>query len=337
LQTNLVSNLTGAASTTDLNLVNAWGLSRSSSSPWWVSDNGTGKTTLFTGTGTALSLVITIPPAPGSGATAGSPTGTVFNGTTGFVLPDGAPALFMFATEDGTISAWNSGAGTTAVIVVDTNGAAVFKGLAMATFNDPATGPTTRLYAADFRRARIQVYDSTFHHIAESEARFEDDQLPAGFAPFNVQNIGGNLYVSFAAQDRARHDEIDGAGLGYVDVFSPRGELLLRFEHGPWFNAPWGMTAAPSDFGIYSHDILVGQFGSGQILAFNPVTGHFRNRLYNTSNNPLEISGLWGLSFGNNGNAGPATTLYFAAGPNGETNGLFGSITAAENTLGGDD
>src|SRR5262249_35825555 len=149
-------------------------------------------------------------------------------------------------------------------------------------------------------------------------------------------DIGGNIYVSFAQQDSDKHDEVDGAGLGYVDVFSPEGRLLRRLQHGPWFNAPWGLTQAPTDFGSASHDILVGQFGSGEILVFNPVTGKFKGRLHDSSDQPIKIDGLWGLSFGNDATAGPATTLYFAAGPNHEQDGLFGTITAVENVQGND-
>jgi uncharacterized protein (TIGR03118 family) len=160
--------------------------------------------------------------------------------------------------------------------------------------------------------------------------------LPHGFAPFNVQNIGGNLYVAFAKQDSAKHDEVDGTGLGYVDVFSPRGRLLHRLEPGPWFNAPWGLTLASSDFGAYSHDVLVGQFGSGQILAFDPVTGKFRGALVGADDKTIHVDGLWALAFGNGASAGPATTLYFTAGPDNESNGLFGSFTAVENAQGND-
>lgn len=180
------------------------------------------------------------------------------------------------------------------------------------------------------------VFDSNFNPVHFGGQAFRDFLVPGNFAPFNIQNIGGNLYVAFALSDSERHDEIDGAGLGFVDVFSPTGRLLRRLQYGSWFNAPWGMTQAPTDFGQFSHDVLVGQFGSGQILAFDPVTGRFLGWLYNTSNSPLTIDGLWGINFGNDGNAGPATTLFFAAGPDGEQHGLFGTITPVENVLGGD-
>jgi uncharacterized protein (TIGR03118 family) len=335
-QTNLVSDMPGAAPVTDPNLVNAWGLSRSSSSPWWVSDNGTGLATLYSGTGAIVPLVVTIPPSDPSSPPA-TPTGTIFNGGSGFEIKPGFPAVFIFVTEDGTISGWNPKVdGTHAIIKVNTKGKSVFKGVTMATVNVPFLGPQSFLYVADFRKGRVQVYDSKFNHVSEMDNLFSDDDLPSGFAPFNVQNIGGNIYVAFAQQDSEKHDEVDGAGLGYVDIFSPEGRRLRRLEHGPWFNAPWGLVQASSDFGSSSHEILVGQFGSGEILAFNPVTGRFKGRLFDTSNNPIKIDGLWALGFGNDQSAGPATTLYFTAGPDGEQHGLFGMITAVENVQGND-
>ncbi|MFL6427812.1 MAG: TIGR03118 family protein [Acidobacteriaceae bacterium] len=335
-QTNLVADTPGAAKITDPNLVNSWGLARSSTSPWWVADNGTGLSTLYDGTGNIAKLVVTIPPGSSSSQT-GTPTGMVFNGTPGFELASTKPAIFLWVTEDGTISGWNPGVQpTTAVIKVNEKEKSVFKGATIATVNVPVLGALSFLYVADFRKGRVQVYDSNFHHIPISEELFDDDQLPHGFAPFNVQNIGGNIFVSFAQQDAAKHDEVDGAGLGYVDVFSPAGKLLLRLQHGNWFNAPWGMVQASSDFGAFTHDILIGQFGSGEILAFNPVTGHFKGKLLDASNQPITIDGLWGLSFGNDAGAGPATTLYFASGPDSEQHGLFGSLTAVENPQGND-
>ena len=330
-QTNLVSNQAGVALNLDPDLVNPWGLSRSSGSPWWVSDNGPGLATLYTGVGVKEGLVVTIPTGDPSVSPTGTPTGTIYNGSSiDFLLAPGKPALFMFVTEDGTVSGWNSGVNpTTAVIEVNEKSKSVFKG---ATIAQDTTGgiSTTYLYVADFRKGRVQVYDASFHKVSFGEERFDDDCLREGYAPFNIQNIGGNLYVTFAKQDAAKHDEEDGPGLGFVDVFSPSGRLLQRFEHGPWLNAPWGLTLASEDFGVFSHDVLVGQFGSGEILAFNPVTGHFEGKLLNSSNQPITIDGLWGLGFGNGGNAGPANTLYFAAGPNQESNGLFGMITAVQ-------
>jgi uncharacterized protein (TIGR03118 family) len=333
-QTNLISDIPGMAPTTDPNLVNPWGLSRSSGSPWWVSDNGPGLATLYTGTGAINPLVVTIPAADGG---SGTPTGQIFNGSQDFQLAPGKPALFLFVTEDGTLSGWNPGVSpTTAVVKVNTHSASVFKGMAVATVDDPRAGSANYLYVADFRKGNVNVYDTNFHRISMGHNAFEDERIPHGFAPFNVQNIGGNLYVAFAKQDSAKHDEVDGAGLGFVDVFSPTGRLLHRLDKSKWFNAPWGMAQAPSDFGIYSHDILVGQFGSGQILVFDPVTGELKGNLLDANNMPISIDGLWGIAFGSGGTSGSATTLYFTAGLNGEQDGLFGTITAIENTFGGD-
>ncbi len=340
-QTNLVSDMPGVAATTDPNLVNAWGMSRGSSTPWWISDNGTGLTTLYDGTGAVKNLVVTIPGADGS---SGTPTGQVFNGTSDFQLAPGKPALFIFVTEDGTVSGWNPGVSPTAAqIEVNTNSASVFKGVALATASTASGATANYLYVADFRKGHVNVYDASFRRARLGDDAFEDESIPRGFAPFNVQNIGGNLYVAFAQQDSAKHDEVDGAGLGYVDVFSPSGRLLHRLQHGQWFNAPWGMAQAPTDFGANSHNILVGQFGSGQILVFDPVTGKFKGPLYDATNNPIVIDGLWGIAFGsgalsptNAPTSGPSNTLFFTAGPNGEVNGLFGNITAIENVLGGD-
>ncbi len=336
-QTNLVADMSGIASVTDPNLVNAWGISRGSGTPWWVSDNGTGVATLYNGSGTPFPpgtpLVVTIPPADSDHGPTGTPTGQIFNGTSGFQL-NGKPATFLFVTEDGTLQGWNGGAAAT--IIKNTHGASVFKGMAIAAINEPDQSPSYNLYLADFRNDQVLVFDSNFNPVQLGHFAFRDPLVPHNFAPFNIQNIGGNLYVAFALPDSQKHDEVDGAGLGFVDVFSPTGRLLNRLQHGSWFNAPWGMTQAPTDFGQFSHDVLVGQFGSGQILAFDPVTGKFLGRLYDTSNSPLTIDGLWGINFGNDGNAGPATILFFAAGPNSEQNGLFGTITAVENVLGGD-
>jgi uncharacterized protein (TIGR03118 family) len=331
-QTNLVSDIPGMAAVTDPNLVNAWGMSRSSGSPWWISDNGTGLATLYTGAGATVPLVVTIPTGDANASPTGTPTGQVFNGTTDFQLTPNNPARFIFVTEDGTVSGWNPAVSpTAAVIKVNTHSASVFKGAALAT-----SGTANFLYVADFRKGHVNVYNTNFHRVSMGEDAFQDEEIPSGFAPFNVQNIGGNIYVSFAQQDSQKHDEVDGPGLGYVDVFSTSGRLLHRLQHGHWMNGPWGMTQAPGDFGANSHNILVGQFGSGQILVFDPVTGRFKGTLNDTSDHPITIDGLWDITVGNDGGAGGATTLFFSAGINHEADGLFGTITAIENVLGGD-
>ena len=344
-QTNLISDIPGMAATTDPNLVNPWGLSRSSGSPWWISDNGPGLATLDSGAGAAIPLgqpcpagtntnCVVVPTGDANTSPSGTPTGQVFNGTTDFQLTPNNPARFIFVTEDGTISGWNGG--PSAVIKVNTHSTSVFKGVALASSRTSSGGTANFLYVADFRKGRVAVYDTNFHRVHMDEDAFDDESVPRGFAPFNVQNIGGNIYVSFAQQDSAKHDEVDGAGLGYVDVFSTGGRLLHRLQHGQWMNGPWGMTQAPSDFGAYSHNILVGQFGGGQILVFDPVTGQFKGTLNDASNNPITIDGLWDIAFGSGGTSGPATTLFFTAGLNDEADGLFGTITPVENALGGD-
>jgi uncharacterized protein (TIGR03118 family) len=336
-QTNLVSSQGGVAQDVDSDLVNAWGLSRSSASPWWVADNGSGKSTLYLGDGTKQSLVVNIPSGDPTVSATGTPTGTIFNGSaTDFLLAPGKPALFLFVTEDGTVSGWNPGVKPTdAVIKVNTKGTSVFKGATVAQIVKDGISETF-LFVADFRKGRVQVYDAAFNPVPESGASFSDHELPEGYAPFNVQNIGGSLYVTFALQDADKHDELDGPGRGYVDIFSPSGILITRLEHNSLLDGPWGLAMASSDFGRFSHDILVGQFGSGQILVYNPLTGDFVGRLLNKNNNPIVIDGLWAIAFGNDANAGPATTLFFTAGPSHESQGLFGTITAIQNIQGND-
>jgi len=310
----------------DADLVNAWGLSRSSGSPWWVSDNGTNKSTLYDGTGAKQGLIVNVP---------GGPTGTVFNGTVDFKLSNGKASIFIFASESGGITAWSPGA-TTAAFVAG-SASAVYKGLAIASSNGK-----NYLYATDFHNGRIDVWDANFTpiHLDDDAFKLGGDSDRDGdhskIVPFNVQNIGGSLFVAFAKQDGAKHDEVDGAGLGAVAAFSPEGRLLKVFQHGSWLNAPWGLTLAPGDFGAFSHALLVGQFGSGQIAAYNIVTGRFIGLVEDAAGSALNIDGLWALSFGNGKAAGAATTLYFTAGPNGESGGLFGSLTpiAADMTLG---
>jgi uncharacterized protein (TIGR03118 family) len=326
-QTNLVSDIAGEAAITDPNLVNAWGLARSTGSPWWIANNGTGTSTLYDGKGNpqpaASPLVVTIPPPKGRSGTA-TPTGTIFNGSTDFAVATGKPAVFIFVTEDGTISGWNPGVDVhTAQLMVDNSKkGAVYKGATISELHG-----ARYLYVANFHAGRIEVYDSYFHRVKLSEERFDDDRIPSGFAPFNIQAIGKNLFVTYAKQNAEKHDDVAGPGLGFVDVFGPSGKLRARLEHGWWLNSPWGLVLAPGDFGEFSHSVLVGNFGSGQIAAYNPVTGRFQGLIKNPDNSTLSINGLWALSFGNNGGAGPSNTLFFSAGLNDEADGLFGSLT----------
>jgi uncharacterized protein (TIGR03118 family) len=312
-QTNLLSNAGSAASKNDNNLVNGWGLARSSTSPWWVSDNGSNKSTLYDGSGNANARVVNVP---------GGPTGTVFNGTQEFQLAAGRPAAFLFASEDGTISGWNPNVDANNAVVMATTSGATYKGLAMASVNG-----SNYLYAADFHNGRIDVFDNAFHRLSDTAmAGFRLPGRPRGLSPFNIQNIGGNLFVTYAQPDDDRHDDVPGNGRGLIAAFSAGGELLRVFDRVAELNAPWGLAVAPGDFGVFSHHLLVGQFGSGQIAAFDLVSGRFAGLLQDASGKPVQIDGLWGLGFGGGGSNGAANALYFSAGPDGEGSGLFGML-----------
>jgi uncharacterized protein (TIGR03118 family) len=368
-QTNLVSNTSGIAPVTDPQLINAWGLSRASSSPWWVSDEATGFSTLYDGAGVKQSLVVTIPPADptNKNTPTGTPTGTIANGSqTDFLLAPGKPALFLFSTIDGTIAGWNptvavaQGAAppsTHAVTVVKTTDGSSYTGL-----TDAFIDGKRYLYAANFTKGRVDVYDNAFGPVKLSKKPsergsfddddrfsgdpFEDERLPPGFVPFNVQDIGNDIVVSYALHQQGSPFETDGPGLGFVDIYSSAGRLLRRFEHGDWLNAPWGVALAPLDFGRFSHDLLIGQFAgggdtqsSGFIAAYDLATGKFDGLLQDASGKPLAINGVWALSPGNvspvnsDPAAAPAAEVYFTAGPNHGSGGLFGYLTAVSTDL----
>jgi uncharacterized protein (TIGR03118 family) len=319
----LVSDVSGAASTTDANLVNPWGLTASPSSPWWVADNGTDKSTLYDGnTGAIVPLVVQVD---------GGPTGIVFNGAAGFVVQNGpasGPARFIFASEDGKIRGWNPAVppSTVAHIGADRSGVgANYKGLAIA---QTASGPL--LYAADFHNARVDVFDGSWN-LAGAPGAFVDQGLPAGYAPFGIQTIDARIFVSYAKQDEEAVDELAGQGLGFVDVYDTAGNLLERVAQHGQLNAPWGLALAPASYGRFGGQLLVGNFGGGEINAYQELSnGHFEHRgtLRGADGKPLAIDGLWALEFGNGAAAGPTDTLFFTAGPDEESHGLFGSITA---------
>jgi uncharacterized protein (TIGR03118 family) len=365
-QTNLVSNASGVAPVTDPQLINPWGISRGSGSPWWVSDNATGFSTLYNGAGAKQSLIVTIPPAdPNNKKTpTGTPTGTIFNGSqTDFLLAPAKPALFLFSTNDGAIAGWNPAvAATLAVIVVKTTDGSSYTGLTSAFINGKSY-----LYAANFNKGRVDVYDNAFQPVKlsmdrsdrnadddddrSSENSFVDENLPRGYVPFNVQAIANDIVVTYALHEEDARFETDGPGLGFVDIYSSTGRLLRRLEHGDWLNAPWGVALAPLDFGRFSHDLLIGQFAgggdtqsSGFIAAYDLATGKFDGLLEDASGKPLAINGVWALSPGNvspNNNdaaAAPATEVYFSAGPNHGSGGLLGYLAAvsAELTQGND-
>jgi uncharacterized protein (TIGR03118 family) len=348
-QTNLVANASSVAPATDSALVNAWGIARGSGTPWWVADNLTGVSTLYSGNGAKLPITVTVPAA--KTGTTGTPTGVIYNGdTSAFLLSNGNAAVFLFCTLDGTISGWNSGLGTTAMIGVKTTNGSVYTGLTSAMMNGKPV-----LYAANFNKGTVDVYDSNFQRIDldasnfwrhgnegddDSPRAFDDDHLPPHYVPFNVQAIGSDIVVTYALHMPGQMLETDGPGNGYIDIYSASGKLLRRLQHGDWLNSPWGVALAPLDFGAYSHDLLVAQFAgggttqsSGYIAAYDMATGRMKGLLEDASGKPISINGIWGISFGGNSSknydpaGAPAAEMYFAAGPNAASGGLFGYLT----------
>ncbi|MBV8866392.1 MAG: TIGR03118 family protein [Acidobacteriaceae bacterium] len=316
VQTNLTSDLPGVAAHQDPNLVNPWGIVAAPTSPFWISDNGSGLSTLYNGKGEAIPLVVTIPPPLGSSGPA-APTGIVFNSTSGF-----SGSHFIFGTENGTLASWASGA--TATLQATSPGGSVYKGLALGN-----NGSADLLYATNFGLGRVDVFDSSFHPMTVAGG-FKDTTLPSGYAPFNIQSIGGNLYVTYALQDPAKHDDVAGAGHGFVDVFDMNGNLLRRLTSNGVLNSPWGLALAPAGFGGFGGDLLIGNFGDGEIHAYDPSSGALIGTLDSAGGSPVSIEGLWGLAFGNGTNEQGLGTLYFTAGIAGsgakEDHGLFGSI-----------
>jgi uncharacterized protein (TIGR03118 family) len=313
----------------DPNLVNAWGLDALPTSPWWVADNEPGVSTLYSGEGVAVPLVVSLPGASGPQA----PTGLVANTTGEFQITMGGatgPAFFLFASEDGTIDAWmrTTPISPTAVTVVPADGA-IYKGLAIA-----GTGAGARLYATDFHNAVVRVWDGAFQPVTLPPGSFTDRHLPAGFAPFGIRQIRGVLLVTYAKQDDARKDDVKGPGLGFVDAYSAGGRLLARLASRGKLNAPWGLALAPADFGPHSHRLLVGNFGDGHVLSFG-LRGERSDEEEDVDDDgvtlrgasgPIAIDGLWALNFGNGGAAGPKNALFFTAGPQDESHGLFGRL-----------
>jgi uncharacterized protein (TIGR03118 family) len=334
-QTNLVSNTPGVAPVTDPHLVNPWGLSRGSGTPWWVSDNLTGVATLYNGAGAKQQLVVTIPPSnPNNKKTPiGTPTGTISNmSTIDFLLAPKTPAIFMFSTLDGSIAAWNPGVGvapgamppsTHAVTVARGANGSSYTGLTSAFINGRPF-----LYAANFNKGTVDVYNTAFQHVTlprvqgsedshddfaydedngkDQDKPFTDDRLPRNFVPFNVQAIGNDIVVTYVLHKEGAQFETDGPGLGYVDIYNASGRLLRRLQHGSWLNAPWGVALAPLDFGRFSHDLLIGQFAGGGttqsagfIAAYDLSTGKLDGLLRDATGKPLAIPGIWAISPGN--------------------------------------
>lgn len=334
VQHNIVSDGFTPADHTDRNLVNPWGISHSATSPFWISDNVTGVTTIYDGTGLPVAVggqttpvvipghtAVTIAGAPGQ-AGPSHPTGTVFNTATGFNVTEGgktATSRFLFASTNGTISGWTPAvdAGNSVLAVDHSAAGAEYTGLTML---------NALLYAADFHGGKVEVFDSTFTQVNS----FTDTALPHGYAPFNVQALGTNIFVTFALQDAAGRFDVPGEHHGFVDEFDAQGHLVQRIASGGPLNSPWGLALAPASFGKLSGDLLVGNFGNGTIDAFNLTTHEFDGKLLGADNHPLVIEDLWALTPGNGTAAGgDANSIYFTAGGPGAAHGLFGSLSAA--------
>jgi len=328
IQHNLVSDLAHSAARTDPNLINPWGISSSPTGAICVPDNNAGVATFYFGNGRPFPmqhspLVVSIPPPMGATG-AGTPTGSVFNDTTDFVITEGTrsgPARFIFATEDGTVVGWNPEVDATAALFgADKSGTgAVYKGLALG-----ANSSGNFLFATDFHNGFVAVFDKTFSLVHT----FTDGSIPAGFAPFGIRNIGGMLFVTYAMQKPPdNHDDQAGPGNGFVDVFDTTGTPVRRLASHGTLNSPWGL-ALSSQFGKFSNSLLVGNFGDGRINAFDPSTGNFLGQLNDQHGKPITIDGLWGLNFGNGFEGGNSNLLFFAAGINDEGDGLFGTLRA---------
>ena len=327
---NLVSDLPDVADHVDKNLVNPWGNGFSGSSPFWIGNNGTGTSTLYDGEGDAISLIVNIP-GPAGSTSPGAVSGVVFNADSpSFAVATGKPASFIFCTEDGTISGWNSSVNVTnAQIMVDNSkSGAVYKGCTLG-----GTSAAPMLYAANFGLARVDVWDGNMNPVT-SAAAFVDSAVPAGFGPFNIQNMGGKLYVLYAKKEAQGIDDVPGAGNGYLAVYDYSGNLQSTLISQGALNSPWGMAIAPATFGDFAGDMLVSNFGDGKINAFDPTTGALMGTLSDLMGNAISIPGIWSINFGNGGKGGDTSTLYFTAGISGygepvESHGLFGSIQPA--------
>lgn len=311
-QTNLTSNIPGLAANTDPNLKNPWGMSFGATTPIWVSDQGTNVSTLYTASGAPTSLVVSTPPGP---------TGQVFNSTTGFELAPGDPARFIFASLSGTVSGWNPAvSATSAVTEFTATDHAAFTGLASG-----SSGGKDYLYAADFANGKIDVLDNAYHKVSLSGS-FVDPNLPANYAPYNIANVGGKLYVEYAKVDPVTHIPSTQNNQGIVSVFNTNGQFVQRLITDTHLNSPWGVVLAPSGFGGFANDLLVGNFGNGVINAFDPGTGAFVGVIADADGKPLANDGLWALAFRSPGSAFDPNALYFVAGIHDQRDGLLGVI-----------
>ncbi|HWB87339.1 MAG TPA: TIGR03118 family protein [Bryobacteraceae bacterium] len=307
--TNIASDQSGVAPATDPDLVNPWGLAASGTSPWWIGNNGTGTSVLYNGAGGKLGLVVTI---PGDG----SVTGVLFSGIAGQFNGD----TFLFDSEDGTVSGWRGALGMQAEVLATGNAGNVYKGIAEA-----AIGANTYAYLANFRAGTVDVLKGDTA-APDLTGKFTDPNLPAGYAPFDVQNINNVLYVTYAVQDSDKKDDVPGVGNGIVDTFDVNGNFTGRVITGGMLDSPWGLALAPAGFGDLGGSLLVGNFGNGAINAYNPTSGAFIETLQDQNGSPIAIDGLWSLGFGNGNGSGPTGTLFFTAGPDDESHGLFGRI-----------
>ena len=340
--TALVANRAmGYATSTviDANLQNPWGIAVGPGLPFWIADNNANIATLYSGTGEIETQEITgsadvgvaIPAS--AAAVQANPTGQVYNGSDAFAVPTSKgqePALFIYDGEGGTIAGWAIDSGSTTVTAYDdgvSNGAnhAVYKGLALGTVDG-----ASYLYATDLHNNKVDVFDTNFAKPAAMQGKFTDPGIPSGFVPFGIAAVNGQLYVTFAKQDAAKHDEVTGAGLGYVDVFDMSGNFVSRFASQGALNAPWGIAVAPAGFGPKEGDVLIGNFGDGKINAFTPNGAALATSvgpMVDANGQPFAFPGLWSLAFGNGDSDKPLTTLFYTAGFADQTDGLFGSIT----------
>jgi uncharacterized protein (TIGR03118 family) len=317
-QTNLVSSnlVAHGAPIEDANIKNAWGMSFGPATPFWIAGNGSGKSVIYsvdpaTQVPTQQALQVTI---PGDG----SVTGQVFNSNAARSF-NGNP--FLFVSEDGTVSGWRPALGNAAEVIAPASTGNVYKGVALGSI-----GGNDYMYAANFKAGAIDVYKGT-STTPSLTGSFSDPTLPTGYAPFNVQNLNGALYVAYAQQDADKTDEIAGPGTGFVDKFSLSGDFIGRVASGGTLDAPWGMAIAPSSFGMMAGELLVGNFGDGRINIYDGANNAFLGQVTDAGDRPLAVDGLWAISPGNDGAAGSSHLLYFTAGPDSETNGVFGVLT----------
>ncbi|MGD0868661.1 MAG: TIGR03118 family protein [Bryobacteraceae bacterium] len=321
---NLVADQPGIADFTDPNLINPWGFATSATSPFWLTDGGTGLSTVYSSNGTPSATKPSVPPSA-KGTTPSTPTGIVYNGTGGFLVQGKAPS-FIFVTADGALSAWASAVSATqAQLMVDNSASgAAYYGLAISATTANAA---PLLYAANFASGNIDVFDTNYKPVAMPGA-FVDASVPAGYAPFNIQNLGGKLYVMYAKQNGVKSFAIAGAGLGYAAIFDLSGNLIKHLASNGPLNAPWGVAVAPATFGAFANDVLIGNFGDGTINAFDPNTGNALGALQDQNGNTISYPGLWGLILGNGGSGGDANAIYLIAGGASQRHGVLASIQA---------